>query len=99
MLIISELPFFRGYYARNWPLLSQSAGFGLLGLLMIIVGVSILGNLNKEATSEQSLGLSFWQIVIAAGILSCTMGVINIISVSSPDSLSLSLPTKILTVP
>ena len=47
---------------------------------MIILGVSILGNLNKDATSVNSLGLSFWQIVIAAGIVSLILGVMNIIA-------------------
>ena len=49
---------------------------------MIIVGVSILGNLNKEATSQQSLGLPFWRIVISSGIITITFGVVNIFAVS-----------------
>ncbi|MCJ1481617.1 hypothetical protein MMC06_001776 [Schaereria dolodes] len=77
-LIISELPLFRGYYARNFPLLSLSSGFVALGFLMIVTGVSILGNLNKEATSQKSLGLSFWQIVISSGILVSILGVANV---------------------
>ncbi|MCJ1410633.1 hypothetical protein MMC19_004719 [Ptychographa xylographoides] len=79
-LIISELPFFRNYFSRNWPLLSLSSGFVTLGILMIIVGVSILGNLNKAATSEQNLGLSFWQIVISSGIVICILGFVNIVA-------------------
>lgn len=81
-LIITELPIMTCYVARNWPLLSPSSGFVTLGVLMVFTGTSILGNLNKEATSEQSLGLSFWQIVIASGILTLILGVINIIAVS-----------------
>ena len=53
---------------------------------MIVLGVSILGNLNKEATSEESLGLSFWQIVIASGILTSILGFVNIAAVSIPLS-------------
>ena len=45
---------------------------------MIILGVSILGNLNKEATSADSLGEAFWRIVIASGILACIIGLVNI---------------------
>jgi len=78
-LIVTELPFFRGYFARNWPLLSQASGLVTLGMLMIVLGVLILGNLNKEATSQESLGLSFWQIVISSGILVSILGFINII--------------------
>jgi hypothetical protein len=81
-LIITELPIFRGYISRNWPLLSPSSGFVTLGVVMIVVGTSILGNLNKEATSQESLGLSFWQIVISSGILTLTLGCINIVAVS-----------------
>lgn len=78
MLIITELPLFRRYIATNWPLLSPSSGFVTLGIVMIILGVSILGNLNKSATSSQSLGEAFWRIVIASGILACIMGLVNI---------------------
>lgn len=49
---------------------------------MIVVGVGILGNLNKAATSEQSLGLAFWRIVISSGIIVVVMGVVNIFAVS-----------------
>ena len=81
-LIVSELPFFRGYFSRNWPLLSMSSGFVTLGVFMIVVGVSILGNLNKEATSQESLGLPFWRIVISSGIVTVVLGVVNIVVVS-----------------
>ena len=50
---------------------------------MMILGILILGNLNKSATSRESLGLSFWQIVIAGGILTLFMGVVNLIAVST----------------
>lgn len=77
-LIISEVGLFRRYIANNWPLLSPSSGFITLGVLMIILGISVLGNLNKTATSEQSLGGTFWRLVIASGIVVSIMGVVNI---------------------
>lgn len=77
-LIITELPLFRSYLARCWPLLSPTSGFVTLGTLMIILGVSVLGNLNKEATSEKSLGTSAWQIVISSGIVVVILGAMNI---------------------
>ncbi|KAK2753927.1 hypothetical protein FQN54_007286 [Arachnomyces sp. PD_36] len=77
-LIVSELPIFRGYFQRNWPLIGQDAGFVTLGVTMVILGVSTLGNLNKEATSQESLGLAFWRIVISAGIVVLVIGVVNI---------------------
>lgn len=81
-LIISEFPIFRSYFIRNWPLLSPNSGFVTLGVAMIILGVSVLGNLNKEATSQESLGLAFWRIVISSGIVVIVLGFINIIGVS-----------------
>lgn len=80
---MSELPIFRGYFARNWPLIGQDASFVTLGVTMVILGVSILGNLNKEATSQESLGLAFWRIVISSGIVVLVMGVVNIFAVST----------------
>ncbi|KAL8930182.1 MAG: hypothetical protein Q9208_000799 [Pyrenodesmia sp. 3 TL-2023] len=77
-LLLTETPLFRSYFARNWPLLSPTHGFLTLGILMAILGVSVLGNLNKEATSQASLGTSYWRIVIASGILVLIMGVANI---------------------
>jgi hypothetical protein len=94
-LVISELNFFRSYFAKNWPLLSPCSGFTTLGVFMMIVGVSILGNLNKEATSQESLGLPFWRIVIASGILSGVLGVINVMVVST-SSLSMRITGALL---
>ncbi len=98
-LIVSELNLFQTYFARNWPLLSRSSGFVALGTAMIVLGVSLLGNLNKQATSQESLGLPFWRIVISSGILILILGVLNIISVSpflSPQY-SANLPLTIST--
>ena len=76
-LIITEIGLFKRYIANNWPLLGINSGFVTLGVLMLIVGVSTLGNLNKTATSEKSLGSQYWSLVIAAGILICIMGIVN----------------------
>ena len=95
-LIITELPLFRDYVARNWPLFSPSSGFVTLGITMIVVGVSILGNLNKEATSQESLGKSFWQIVISSGILVVILGVVNLFAVSTLPSPFSHFPLSIL---
>ncbi|KAG8527988.1 uncharacterized protein KY384_006904 [Bacidia gigantensis] len=77
-LIVTEVNLFRRYIATNWPLLSPIHGFVTLGVIMIILGVSVLGNLNKEATSQQSLGTPMWRCVISAGILACIFGIVNI---------------------
>ena len=48
---------------------------------MVLIGNGILGNLNKEATSQESLGLAFWRIVIASGIVVMVLGVVNLFAV------------------
>ncbi|KAL9629386.1 MAG: hypothetical protein Q9164_006902, partial [Protoblastenia rupestris] len=77
-LIITEIGLFRRYIATNWPLLSPAHGFVTLATVMLILGVSILGNLNKEATSQKNLGTSMWQCVISSGIITCIIGIVNI---------------------
>lgn len=82
-LLASELSLFRVFFARNWPLLSAAHGFVALALAMIVLGINMLGNLNKEATSQESLGLQFWRVVIASGILIFILGWLNLIAVRS----------------
>jgi hypothetical protein len=53
----------------------------MLGVAMLLLGNTILGNLNKQATSQKNLGLPFWRIVIASGIVVIVMGVINLFAV------------------
>ncbi|KAL2433263.1 hypothetical protein ABEF95_000307 [Exophiala dermatitidis] len=79
-LILTELPFFKSYISRNWPLFSARSSFIMLGVCMVFLGNSILGNLNKEATSQNSLGLPFWRLVIGSGIVVLVMGSINIMA-------------------
>jgi hypothetical protein len=62
----------------------------MLGAAMLLLGNNVLGNLNKQATSQKSLGLAFWRIVIAAGIVVIIMGTINLFAVS----IALSLDNK-----
>jgi hypothetical protein len=81
-LVISELSLFKSYFQRNWPLLSVSSGFVFLGMSMIVLGLNVLGNLNKSATSVENLGLPLWRLVIASGILAMVIGAFNIVAVS-----------------
>ncbi|KAK2748733.1 hypothetical protein FQN57_000314 [Myotisia sp. PD_48] len=78
-LIISDLNIFAGYFNRNWPLFGQDSGFFASGAVTVLLGMSTLGNLNNEATSTDSLGLPFWRVIIAAGIVTIVIGVVNII--------------------
>ncbi|KAH9810073.1 hypothetical protein Tdes44962_MAKER01045 [Teratosphaeria destructans] len=79
-LMTSEMSLFRGYFARSWPLLSPSHGFVSLALTMIALGITMLANLNKDATSQKSLGMPFWRMVIASGIVIFILGFVNLIA-------------------
>lgn len=72
----------QGYFDRNWPLIGQDSGFITFALAMMILGVGVLGNLNTQATSQESLGLAFWRVILSAGILAMVMSAVNILSVS-----------------
>ncbi|EMD68377.1 hypothetical protein GGP41_003409 [Bipolaris sorokiniana] len=78
--IVSECSLFRSFFARNWPLLSPSHGFVTLGCAMMIIGMNLLGNMNKEATSQKSLTMPFWRLLVASGVLSFVIGLFNIIA-------------------
>lgn len=77
-LVISELPIARAYFRRTWPVLAEESGLTWLGVAMILIGCNILGKLNQPANSTDELGLPFWRLVLAAGILSITFGLLNI---------------------
>ena len=70
---------------RNWPVFGQESGFIALGTSMLVLGNSLLAYLNKASTSQESLGMPFWRIVISAGIVAMVMGVINIFAVSASE--------------
>ncbi len=59
----------------------------MLGFALVFLGNGVLGNMNKVATSQESLGLPFWRVVIAAGIIALVVGPINILAVSYPPRL------------
>jgi hypothetical protein len=80
-LIVSECSLFRNFFARNWPLLSPSHGFVTLGCAMMTIGLNMLGNMNKAATSQESLGMPFWRLLVASGILCFVIGSFNIVAV------------------
>ncbi|KAF2153116.1 hypothetical protein K461DRAFT_277919 [Myriangium duriaei CBS 260.36] len=76
-LIISELNLFKSYFARVMPLLSPEHGFVTLSLAMFVLGVDLLAKLNHETDTQQALGLSYWRVVISAGILAFILSILN----------------------
>ncbi|EON68861.1 hypothetical protein W97_08119 [Coniosporium apollinis CBS 100218] len=79
-LITSEVSLFRNYFAHEWPVLGSNHGFVALGLAMVVLGVNVLGHLNKESLSQENMGLAFWRIVLAAGVLAFIIGLFNVIA-------------------
>ncbi|KAF5001992.1 hypothetical protein FDECE_10794 [Fusarium decemcellulare] len=81
-LAISELPLLpslQAYFRRTWPVLSDYHGLTWLGVALMLIGSNILGKLNHPANSQKNLGLAFWQLVVASGILCIISGVFNIL--------------------
>ncbi|KAL5114296.1 hypothetical protein ACEQ8H_007816 [Pleosporales sp. CAS-2024a] len=79
-LIVSECSLFGHFFARNWPLLSSAHGFVTLGCAMMTIGLNMLGNMNKQATSQDSLGMPFWRLLVASGILCIVIGFFNVVA-------------------
>ncbi|KAK3321044.1 hypothetical protein B0T19DRAFT_256601 [Cercophora scortea] len=79
-LVISELGLLKKYYEKNWPVLSQSHSLAWLGFALVIMGCQVMGDLIKPAYTIDNLGLAMWRLVMAAGILSITHGVFNLVA-------------------
>lgn len=50
---------------------------------MMILGVATLGTLNTKATTQEVIGMNFWQIIVSAGILAMIISVVNVLAVST----------------
>lgn len=78
-LILSELNLFKSYFSRNWPLFSPRHGFVMLGLVQLFLGITIFSELSHREARQAKLGMPFWRLTLAAGILMTIMSVINIL--------------------
>lgn len=79
-LALSELPFGKKFFLHHWPAFSAQSGLGWLGLALIIIGCNILGKLNNANTESKEIGMPWWQLVLASGILNLTFGCLNVIA-------------------
>ncbi|KAL2019455.1 hypothetical protein VTK56DRAFT_9660 [Thermocarpiscus australiensis] len=81
-LFLSEinLKFFRGWYMKNWPVLGPEHSLAWLGMALVIMGCDIMADLVKPAYSIDTIGLAWWRVILAAGILSLTFGFFNILA-------------------
>jgi hypothetical protein len=55
---------------------------------MMTIGLNMLGNMNKAATSQESLSMPFWRLLVASGILCIVIGFFNIVAVSPLTTLT-----------
>lgn len=76
---LSELTF-RNYFIKNWPLFSPKHGFVMLGFSFLFLGINIFGELSHREARQEKLGMPFWQLTLAAGILAIIMAAFNLIS-------------------
>lgn len=54
---------------------------------MMVIGLNMLGNMNKAATSQESLGMPFWRLLLASGILAIVIGFFNVVAVCAPSTI------------
>lgn len=52
----------------------------MLGAAQILLGNSVLANLNKANASQEHLGMAFWRLIIGSGITIFVMGFINLLA-------------------
>ncbi|KAK4867365.1 hypothetical protein LT330_000875 [Penicillium expansum] len=79
-MIISELPVLQSYFDDHWPMFGQDSSFYSLGGIMMILGVATLGNLNTKAMTQETIGMTFWQIIVSAGVLAMIISVVNVLA-------------------
>ncbi|KAJ5229721.1 hypothetical protein N7489_010429 [Penicillium chrysogenum] len=79
-MIISELPVLQSYFDNHWPMFGQESSFYSLGGIMMILGVATLGNLNTKAMTQETIGMTFWRIIISAGVLAMIVSVVNVLA-------------------
>jgi hypothetical protein len=60
----------------------QESDFYSLAGIMMILGVSTLGNLNTKAMTQEEIGMAFWRIITSAGILAMVVSSLNVAAVS-----------------
>lgn len=79
-LAVSELPIGKRFFETHWPAFSLKHGLGWLGLALLMIGCNILGKLNNSKTQPGDIGLPWWRLVLASGILNLVFGFLNIVA-------------------
>jgi hypothetical protein len=78
------------YFSRSWPTLASRASLTWLGLAEMGVGFCLLGNLNEDFASKESMGTAFNTLLIASGVCVSLTGLFSFIAVRLPPLPSIS---------
>ncbi|KAK6081268.1 hypothetical protein SCUP515_02956 [Seiridium cupressi] len=76
---LSEIGVWGKWFIRNWPAFGPGRGLTWLGFAMLMMGSHILGKLSDDRFTQDKMGTIFWNVCMAAGILSYIFGVTNVI--------------------
>lgn len=49
---------------------------------MLVLGISLLGNLNNKVMTKKEIGTVYWQIIASAGFVAIVVAALNVIAVS-----------------
>ncbi|KAH6656747.1 hypothetical protein BKA67DRAFT_166653 [Truncatella angustata] len=79
LLGLSEMGVWSTWFGIYWPTFGPNHGFTWLGGSMILMGSHILGKLSDDRFAQDKMGIIFWNVCMAAGILSYIFGFTNII--------------------
>ncbi|KAI1842722.1 hypothetical protein JX265_005048 [Neoarthrinium moseri] len=75
---LSELGIWGAFFERNWPAFGPGRGLTWLGFSMIMMGSHTLGKLSDSRNSKENMGVIFWNLCMAAGILALIFGFVNV---------------------
>ncbi|OJD11773.1 hypothetical protein AJ78_07518 [Emergomyces pasteurianus Ep9510] len=78
-LIISEVGFFEAWFHEYWGCFGRHSSFLALGVAMVLLGISTIGCLNRKDMNKDAIGLTFWQLVLGAGVIAIVFGFVNIV--------------------
>lgn len=77
---LSEIGVWGRWFTRNWPAFGPERGLTWLGFSMLMMGSHILGKLSDDRFTQDKMGVIFWNVCMAAGILSYIFGFTNVIT-------------------
>lgn len=75
---LSEIGVWGSWFNRNWPAFGPGRGLTWLGFSLLMMGSHVLGKLSDDRYTQDKMGVIFWNVCMAAGILSFVFGFTNV---------------------